>query len=64
MDGKKQVTLLDKLMAEIPGMDNYGAVLRDNAYGLDTISLIDDKPLNAAYYHRRFKVSFYNLLLI
>ena len=51
-------TLLDELMSEIPGKDNYQGNLIDDAFDL-TAQTIDPKKsgnLNAAYYHRWFKV--------
>jgi len=43
--------LLDELMGEIPGKDNYEADLRDEA---DTLryDFPTEEPLNAGYYHR------------
>ena len=49
--------VLDELMEEIPGKDNYGAFLEDTAFGL--IGREYDDPtttLNAANYHRWFIV--------
>ena len=51
--------LLDELMAEIPGKDNYQGNLEDSAFGVTAYSLNPKEPekkLNAAYYHRWFKV--------
>ena len=47
-------TLLDTIMAEIPGKDNYGANIKDDAFGLLAydISKSSDTVLNAANYHR------------
>merc|ERR1712179_141873 len=49
--------LLDKIMREIPGKDNYGAVLNDNSFGLSVLDVTqkNDTPLNTGYYHRWFK---------
>ncbi|XP_071146254.1 uncharacterized protein [Mytilus edulis] len=49
--------VLDKIMNEIPGKDNYGAVLHDNTFGMDTLDprKVNATLLNTAYYHRRFK---------
>ncbi|RUS70406.1 hypothetical protein EGW08_021834, partial [Elysia chlorotica] len=46
-------TILDKMMAEIPGKDNYGATIQDDAFGLLAydISKTPDTVLNAANYH-------------
>ncbi|XP_013402811.1 uncharacterized protein LOC106168331 [Lingula anatina] len=48
--------LLDELMSEIPGKDNYGAQLTDEAFDnpAHTIDLNGDK-VNTAYYHRWWK---------
>ncbi|XP_028414209.1 uncharacterized protein LOC114537253 isoform X2 [Dendronephthya gigantea] len=51
---------LDKLMGEIPGKDNYGAYIEDNALGQLARSMDPDHEgdvLNAAYYHRYYKVN-------
>ena len=51
-------SLLDKIMYEIPGKDNYGAVLHDNTFGMDTLdprSNMNDTLMNTANYHRYFK---------
>lgn len=51
-------TLLDKLMQEIPGKDNYQGHIQDNSFDLLKYR-IDTKEitvLNAAYYHRFYKV--------
>ncbi|KAJ7378069.1 hypothetical protein OS493_024731 [Desmophyllum pertusum] len=55
---KGEFTLLDELMSEIPGKDNYQGDLTDEAFELP-VHTIDPKKsgkLNAAYYHRWFKV--------
>lgn len=52
-------TLLDELMSEIPGKDNYQGNLTDEAFGLAAHTLDPNKPagkLNAAHYHRWFRV--------
>ena len=51
--------ILDAIMKEIPGKDNYNANISDFAIG-DTEPLLDPyvtapTPLNTAYYHRLFK---------
>ena len=54
----QRFTLLDQLMSEIPGKDNYPGNLADEAFDLPAYSLDPKKPgkLNAAYYHRWFRV--------
>lgn len=55
--GRRKYSLLDQLMYEIPGMNNYGSVLRDEAFG--EVSKHYDTSvgdLNAAYYHRIYRV--------
>lgn len=48
--------LLDELMAEIPGKNNHGAVLYDDALGMETYEYTDmEERLNAAYYHRSYQ---------
>ena len=51
-------TLLDELMAEIPGKDNYQGNLTDEAFDLPAHTIDPKKSgkLNTAYYHRWFKV--------
>ncbi|KAL9989562.1 hypothetical protein ACROYT_G004124 [Oculina patagonica] len=51
-------TLLDELMSEIPGKDNYQGSLTDEAFGMaaHTIDPKKSGKLNVAYYHRWFKV--------
>jgi len=51
-------TLLDEIMSEIPGKDNYQGSLTDEAFGLPAHTLDPKKTgkLNVAYYHRWFKV--------
>ena len=50
--------LLDKLMSEVPGKDNYQGKLTDEAFDLPVHSLNPDKQgkLNVGYYHRWYKV--------
>ena len=55
--------LLDKLMGQIPGLDNQGANLTDEAFGSlayemeDHTESVGQIPLNAAKYHRWFKAA-------
>ena len=51
-------TLLDELMSEIPGKDNYQGDLYDEAFDMSAHTLDPKKTgkLNVAYYHRWFKV--------
>ena len=44
-------------------MDNYPANLKDNAGGIESQTL-DEKALNAGYYHRVYKVSTFSCLLL
>lgn len=58
-DKQYYYNLLDKLMAEIPGMDNYPANLTDNAFGQRAYHMNPqgkEQILNAGYYHRWYKV--------
>ena len=48
--------LLDKLMYEIPGLDNYKANITDEAFGMTAVEYNSNKPLNAGFYHRWFRV--------
>ena len=55
--------LLDDLMLQIPGLDNHGTNLTDEAFSQtayemkDDLTALGDIPLNAAYYHRWFMAS-------
>ncbi|KAK2149775.1 hypothetical protein LSH36_437g04061, partial [Paralvinella palmiformis] len=51
--------LLDDLMSEIPGRDNYPGHITDNIFGDTTLpfNADTDEPLNVAYYHRTYRVS-------
>ena len=49
---------IDDLMNEIPGMDNYGAVLTENSFNMESKRLNDStKTLNVGYYHQSYQVS-------
>ena len=56
-DNSYHLTLLDQIMQEIPGKDNYEGVIQDNSFGLVKyrIDATDNTILNAAYYHRYYK---------
>ncbi|XP_033732863.1 uncharacterized protein LOC117322199 [Pecten maximus] len=50
--------LLDQIMMQIPGKNNYGAVLNDHSFNMtvfDARDKINNTALNTAYYHRYFK---------
>jgi len=49
-------SLLDELMAEVPGKDGYGGNIVDEAFEATAVEIGSDKPLNAAFYHRYFEV--------
>ena len=52
-------SFVDKIMGEIPGKDNYGAYIQDDALGQLALTMDPDKEgeiLNATYYHRYYKV--------
>ena len=54
-EGFNQYGLLDELMAEIPGKNNYGANFHDDALGVSTYEYDDiSSSLNAGYYHRGY----------
>ena len=48
--------LLDQIMKQIPGKDNYRANITDDVYGLKKLDVFDSGPLNTGYYHRWYKV--------
>lgn len=49
-------SLLDEIMSQIPGKDNYGAMIKDDVFGIPKVNMLNDKPLNVAYYHRWYKL--------
>ena len=54
---KNDRRFLDQLMEEIPGKDNYGKWMSDQAFGLDAKRVDNSsRMLNAANYHRTYKV--------
>ncbi|XP_046577080.1 uncharacterized protein LOC124284988 [Haliotis rubra] len=57
-DRNDTYTLMDELMSEIPGKDNYYAHLTEDVFGetLYDASKPGNVPLNTAYYHRWYKV--------
>ena len=58
VDKHSQHGFLDELMFQIPGKDNYGAVLTDSSFNIDTFpyDILDETPLNVANYHRYYRV--------
>ena len=55
-DGRFNYGLLDELMEEIPGKDNYGAVLYDDAFSIEAYHYKNNtQKLNTAYYHRFYQ---------
>ena len=52
VDQHLKYTLLDQLMEQVPGKENYGGVLRDNSCGIKSYNARTGKEINAAYYHR------------
>ncbi|KAK3582047.1 hypothetical protein CHS0354_025653 [Potamilus streckersoni] len=51
--------ILDQIMYEIPGKDNYLANITDNSFGQEHYDVHEkeNKLLNTGYYHRWFKVA-------
>ena len=50
--------LLDELMSEIPGKDNYPGKLTDESFDNPVYHILDSSAkLNSAYYHRSYKVN-------
>lgn len=49
-------SLLDKIMNEIPGADNYQVKLHDRGLGMKYLKPGSNEELNTGYYHRYFKV--------
>lgn len=54
---RNDYSLLDQIMQEIPGVDNYQGDIQDKSFGLVKykIDSADNTVLNAAYYHRLYK---------
>lgn len=46
---------LDDWMYQIPGKDNYGAHMTDDAFGMPKLRVQDDTPINVANYHRTWR---------
>ncbi|CAH1800447.1 unnamed protein product [Owenia fusiformis] len=54
----RRTGLLDQLMSEIPGRDNYMADLVDNAFGIPAEGMESGSgPINAGFYHRWYKTA-------
>ena len=51
-DKEHKWDLLDQIMKQIPGMDNYGANIADGVHDIKKLDVFDNAPLNNAYYHR------------
>ena len=50
-------TLLDRIMAQIPGKDNYVGNIEDSALGRTKYEVGDgSQVLNTAFYHRWYKI--------
>ena len=47
--------LLDELMGEVPGMDNYKAKIVDDAYNNEAMRMDKMVPTNAGFYHRWYR---------
>ena len=58
VDKHSQYGILDELMSEIPGKDNYGAVLNDSSFNIVTLphDTSIQTPLNTANFHRVYRV--------
>ena len=55
-EGPAGYGLMDKLMAQVPGLDNYGGKLTDDSFGETAFEMSTEdgvpKPINSAYYNR------------
>ncbi|XP_076472436.1 uncharacterized protein LOC143301892 [Babylonia areolata] len=49
-------SLLDELMYQVPGKDNYRASINDSLFDVQKVTADTGEPLNAGYYHRVYKV--------
>merc|ERR1719317_614036 len=47
----------DDWVQEVPGKDNYGANIEDDAFGMPKMTLDLSKRINVGHYHRRWKVA-------
>ena len=55
-EGFDNYELLDELMEEVPGMNNYPADLTDEAFGVETYHYNKgNQRLNSGYYHRSYQ---------
>ena len=55
-EGQHNTDLLEDLMREIPGKDNYGGNLQDVGYLGLAYDPVSKGPLNTAFYHRKYFV--------
>ena len=61
VSGRRDYSLLDSLMAGVPGQDNYRGYQTDTAFNIEALEYEPDvdsgnyRSLNAAYYHRWFR---------
>eukprot|EP01128_Nolandella_sp_AFSM9_P005474 TRINITY_DN2650_c0_g1_i1.p1 TRINITY_DN2650_c0_g1~~TRINITY_DN2650_c0_g1_i1.p1 ORF type:complete len:884 (+),score=198.20 TRINITY_DN2650_c0_g1_i1:388-2652(+) len=55
-DGKYNYQLIDTLMEQIPGKDNYEGNLEEVLHGLRSFQYESGEPLNAAYYSRYYQM--------
>ena len=56
-EGRKRDTLMNKLMEEIPGVNNYPGYLEDDAFGVKAVQVRNaSRPINAAYYHNWYAI--------
>ena len=55
-DQEYEWDLLDEIMRQIPGRDNYPANITDEVYGLTKLDVADGEVLNTGYYHRWYMV--------
>ncbi|XP_069120384.1 uncharacterized protein [Argopecten irradians] len=57
-DKQYNMGLLDRIMMQIPGKNNYGADLKDHSFNMTVLDVrdpVNNTALNTAYYHRFFK---------
>lgn len=57
VEGQTDYSLIDELMAQIPGKDGYGAKLIDDSFGVVATDVNNASvPLNTAYYSRYYSI--------
>lgn len=56
-DNAATYSLIDKLMEQVPGKDNYAANLTEVLFGSQSYHYTSNQPLNAGYYSRFYQMN-------